>query len=429
MVCVLFFVYIGLSFGNTSLFAQSSERGADLVFWTWEGEPRLTMLRNLIEEFAETRPLVDVELVVRDYDSYETQLKLAIAGGFAPDIFAGDFGFSLDSDLIQAGVVEPMDDYEKRYRWDSVFPPSLLQMGRFNSQGTQWGQGRLWGVSMFGEIIGLFYNKRVLRELYLDLPTTFDEFQQTLQAVVAAGKQPIAFGNLEQYPAGFWVEVIAQATAETDYLRRYVFTTDETLSWAESEDMMVALELIQEWAKLGYFTRGYNGYTEDGAFERFVNDDALFFLSGPWYASSLSDAMGDSVGFFTLPSETGAGHTTTVALSGPLHIYSRSSHKELAAQLIAWLVGEEAHKKITAFGDLPATMLAVAEDGMSLSSIQLDMLNEYALTLAHNGVIPPFGYGIPRLETVLWPGLQELMAGRTTADRLAIKIDELRKQR
>ena len=51
-----------------------------------------------------------------------------------------------------------------------------------------------------GEIVGVYYNKQMLADLGLDVPTTFAEFEQALEVAKQAGEVPIQFGNNDAFP-------------------------------------------------------------------------------------------------------------------------------------------------------------------------------------------------------------------------------------
>ena len=73
-------------------------------------------------------------------------------------------------------------------------------MSSWTPDGKEFGTGSLFGYTTMGEIVGVYYNKAMLADLGLTLPTTFDEFEQDLEVAKQAGEIPIQFGNNDAFP-------------------------------------------------------------------------------------------------------------------------------------------------------------------------------------------------------------------------------------
>ena len=75
---------------------------------------------------------------------------------------------------------------------------------------------------MTGEVVGVYYNKAKLKKLGLEVPTTFQAFEEAVTKAKDAGETPIQFGNLDKWPGIHeYEEVMLQycdKTAASDWI-------------------------------------------------------------------------------------------------------------------------------------------------------------------------------------------------------------------
>src|SRR4051812_10132221 len=169
---------------------------------------------QLISEFEQRYPNVTVHRVVKSFDDYMSTIKLAASSSNPPDVFQGNEGYAVDQSLIKAGLVMPLNGQAAAYGWETRFgKPSTLDALRWSADGSTWGGGTLWGVAQKAEVLGVFYDKRVMARLGIRPPRTFAQFERSLAAAKAAGVPPIMVGGLDRYPLGH-VFMVLQALFE-----------------------------------------------------------------------------------------------------------------------------------------------------------------------------------------------------------------------
>src|SRR5918994_6198694 len=112
-------------------------------------------------------------------DALHRVLTHAVAEGQAPDfavfdhVWAPEFG--------AAGFLHPLEDLDPRWvrrEHDVDFLASLADADRYG--------GQTFGVSAFAEMAGLWFNRRKLRALDLDPPTTWSELFSAARALQSA---------------------------------------------------------------------------------------------------------------------------------------------------------------------------------------------------------------------------------------------------
>src|SRR5262249_6774757 len=148
-----------------------------LTVWDTETEPGPSAeMQALITQFERAHPGVHVNRVARSFNDYIKTVKLAASSSKAPDVLEGNEGYSVDA----ARLIEPLDAASARYGWASRFGAATLAPLRWTDGAKQWGSGHLWGVAQKAEVVGVFYDKKTLARLGLQVPKTFAAFEQAL---------------------------------------------------------------------------------------------------------------------------------------------------------------------------------------------------------------------------------------------------------
>ena len=90
--------------------------------------------------------------------------------------------------------------------------PGGAMVTQLSEDGTQFGEGSIYGVGSAGEAVGLFYNSKKLADLGYDgPPETLAELDEMLAKAKEAGETPIIGGNQEAWPGiHFWGSVQGQ---------------------------------------------------------------------------------------------------------------------------------------------------------------------------------------------------------------------------
>ena len=76
----------------------------------------------------------------------------------------------------------------RRTDGDDRVSPNVLRVSSWSPDGKEFGTGNLYGYTTMGEIVGVYYNKQMLADLGLTVPTTFDDFEQDLAVAKQAGR-------------------------------------------------------------------------------------------------------------------------------------------------------------------------------------------------------------------------------------------------
>ena len=170
-----------------------------MTLTVWDQEVRggqAAQIKRLNAAFQAKYPNVTIKRVAKSFTDLNATLKLAVSGDRAPDVVQANQGRPVMGQLVKGGLLRPLDAYAEAYGWSDRYSKLLLDLNRFSPDGQTFGEGKLYGVSQMGEIVGVFYNRAKVPEK----PETFADFERLLAQAKQGGDVPVAFGNLDKWP-------------------------------------------------------------------------------------------------------------------------------------------------------------------------------------------------------------------------------------
>ncbi|GAA4213855.1 ABC transporter substrate-binding protein [Actinocatenispora rupis] len=384
----------------------------------------------LNKAFEKKYPNVTIKRVSRSFQDLKTTLKLALSSNDPPDVVQANQGYPDMGAFVKAGLLTPVNRYSDVYGWGKAYPAELLNLNRFSADGKTWRTGDLYGISQTGEIVGVYYNKAVLKKLGVAPPVTYADFAAALPKVKAKGTLPVAFGNSDKSPAIQLFGVTNANTAGKQTVRDLVFD-EHGKSWTNAGSEKAATT-IQSWAKKGYLSPGFNGMTMDSAQTQFTGGKTAFMLNGTWAQADVQQKLGaGNVGFVALAPSAGATPVTQGGEGLAWSITSKSKHPDVAAAYLNFITNPAAMTEIARTGALPA--LPPASYQPPKGTVAADILAYWRKVSTGDGLVPYLDYTTPTFYDTLTTGLQELLAGHLTpaafGKQLQTDYDTFRKNR
>jgi raffinose/stachyose/melibiose transport system substrate-binding protein len=393
-------------------------KAGDVTLTIWDQEVRggqKKQITRLNEEFMSTYPNVKIKRVAKSFTNLNTTLKLAVSGPNAPDVVEANQGRQIMGGLVKGGLLKPLDAYADAYGWKDRWSKTLLDLNRFSSDGKQFGSGDLYGVSQQGEIVGVFYN----RDMVKTVPKTFEEFESMLAAAKKKGQTPISFGNLDKYGGIHEFQTVQNQFTNKDATRNFVFAkSGASFDTPENKE---AATTLQDWAKKGYFTKDFNGTGYDPAWQQFAKGKGPFTIAGTWITSDALTALGDKLGFFLMPGREAGGQP--VSLGGesvPWAITSNSKHADVGAAYIDFITNAKAADVQVETDNLPATQ-ATTEPS---APVQKEIFAAWKQLNDTDGLTPYMDYATPTFYDDFSGAVQKLLAGKTSPDAFTKSVQE-----
>jgi raffinose/stachyose/melibiose transport system substrate-binding protein len=391
--------------------------GATLVVWDQEVRNAIDpVVEQLNEEFEAEHPGVTIERESKSFDDLSSTVKLALADENGPDVAQVNQGRGDMGAAVEAGLLLPLDDYAAEFGWDERWGQSVSSRNSFTEDGKEFGTGNLYGASMTGELVGIFYNKEKLEALDLEPATTFPELMEQFETIKAAGEIPVAFGALDGDALQIYGSIL-QTEVTSEWLNNWIFgLNDESFATPEAAASGATLT---DMATSEYFTPGFEGIGYDDSWKSFAAGDGVYFWTGSWIGGDLVGASGENFGFIrTPPQEAGGGALSIGGVGLPWAIRATSENADIAAEYIDWMTSDRAMELIAAAGVLPS-------HGNPEGSG--DLFNDMKAAFADANEKDEVGHFLDWAAPTMWDTfkaeLPKMLAGQTTPEQLTQTID------
>lgn len=308
--------------------ADSGQR-EKLTMWFW-GTPedyRPVLKAELADKFAALQE--DYELVIEYRNSVNKDIAVALNANEGPDIVY-ESSPSLAVNFAEAGKVISLNSYAEEYGWKDKMIPFMYDSSSV--------KGNLISIPMGLNVIGMFYNQKVLDDNNWPVPNTLDELITVMEAAKAKGMYASVTGNKgwkptnEDYTSLFLNAFAGPVPIYEALSNKAPFDTPE---------MQFAVETSAEWYKNGYL--GGEDYVnlDWGESAQLLADGQAPFFFGPTkffqFAAPFFKDQPDSLRFKAFPEgKPGIGEVYAVGATGILMINANSekAKQDAAAQVL-----------------------------------------------------------------------------------------------
>ncbi|MDY3920376.1 MAG: extracellular solute-binding protein [Candidatus Limivivens sp.] len=283
---------LGVLGSGFSAFAEESEVGGKLVIWEHTAQFEAP-LKAVIEGFQEKYPDVEIEYQIKTSDQYYNLLQTAMQAGEAPDLFWTNGTATTNMQVYaEQGLLMDLTGKVDFSMYDGTSAMGICTVGdKIYATPTAEVGGR-----------ACFYNKAIFEELGLSVPTSFSEFEASLQTILDAGYVPIAFSGSDPWAALFHFEPLL-AAMHLDWLDEYLEKGEVDVN---DERVVEVYNKMLEWAEKGYYGVGYTGVDESGALLAFSKGEAAMCIEGTWNVQTIQENNPDlQLGAFQVPCEDG----------------------------------------------------------------------------------------------------------------------------
>ena len=255
-------------------------------------------------EYETLHPDVDIELVPEVPTGYEEWFVTQMTAGTAPEIVWYQRGF-IQRDYVKGWLInlspaldEPNEYIPGNERWYDNFQVPAIESGRAPD-------GNIYMIT--GDIVGtgVFYNKDLLNELDIEVPTTWVDFLAAQQTIKDAGTIPFAISYELGGGVELWGSWSTRVMADVLYDQRMgeIKGTNEPVArtWKPGEniptqDMVKAilderygakdaewkemLNILKEWSQ--YYPEGFWAVPADQVRNLWITGDAAMVWLGSW---------------------------------------------------------------------------------------------------------------------------------------------------
>jgi raffinose/stachyose/melibiose transport system substrate-binding protein len=370
-----------------------------LKVWSWRTED-VEAYNTIFDVFEEEHPNITVEFEAFQNTEYNQILTTGLAGSDGPDVPMVRAYGQLQPN-IEAGQLEPIDG--KVDGIDDIAPSVIA-----GAKGKE--DGKTYAVPLATQTLQMFYNKAIFEEHDLEVPTTWDEFIEVNETLLAAGVTPMALGAKDDWILPIFSDIIGSARYGGSEFEQKVLSGETDFT---DPDYVAALQLITDVQK--YLTPDVVGVSYTDSQIQFTSGQAAQFPGGSFEIATFRNQAPDlEFGSYQVPLPDGAVLDAPVSpayADGNFAVNSKSEHQDEAFELLNWLATPE-------FGQLVADELNQfsAIPGVEYEDeVMKEAWANYEEGQAPYLLLVDFRYGEPLGTAVLGAEVQKMFLGQTDA--------------
>ena len=230
--------------GNSGGSSGGSSGGEDVTEVTfWQLNTRQEAFDPMVEEFNSQHDDIKVTVSYYDTDGMKDACKVAASSKTLPNMWF-NWGGSLGSFYVDNGLTYDLTSYAEENDWASKFNENALNLCTFD--------GKVSGYPTSYNILGIYYRKDIFEQYGLEVPTTFEEFEQVCATLKENGVTPISTAGLYGWHTMRFLELLIEHYAGAEQ-HDAMNTFDE--SW-DNDAVAQAFEKYKECVDKGYFPDG-----------------------------------------------------------------------------------------------------------------------------------------------------------------------------
>jgi raffinose/stachyose/melibiose transport system substrate-binding protein len=287
-----------------------------------------------------------VEFEEKTFEQINSTASQVLDTDAAPDLMEYNKGNATAGFLASTGLITDISDAVDEYGWADMLAPSLQTTAKYSEDGVMGGD-TWYGIPNYGEFVGVYYNLDMLEAAGLEVPTTYDEFIDVLDAFVEQGVTPLAEAGAE-YPLGqLWYQ-LALSEGDRQFVNDYQLY-ENPVDW-QGPEVTYASETLLDYVDKGYIASDVSSVVAEDAGVAFINGTAPIFVSGSWwYGRFVEQATGFDWTMTAFP-----GADLSLGSSGNLWVVpENATNKELAYEFIDITMRPEIQAILGNNGGLP----------------------------------------------------------------------------
>lgn len=370
----------------------------------------------LYAAFMEANPNVTITREAIENDQLRDVLNTAISSGTGPDIFFYDSGPGYAGVLAEAGFLQSLDDYAAQFGWNERVSTPALEATTID--------GVLYGMPLQTDLIGMYYNKTLLDQEGLTVPTTLDELVAFCGAAAEKGYVPIAFADNPGWQGFHQFSMTANQLLGPEAVRALLLENEGR--WDTPEITKAIETYFVTLRDAGCLPEDSVAITYDDGNSLFFAGQALLHTTGSWLVGDIETNMPDQeIGFVPFPIiEEGKEPTWVSGVGSAYYINAGTQHPDEAAALIDFLFSPDA---VTQWVSGARYFVPVDFD---LSTVEIGPASAAIFEVLQNAGTegaPAFGYNIdvmapPAFNEAMSNGFQAILTGGKTPEELAAEL-------
>ncbi|HIW34214.1 MAG TPA: extracellular solute-binding protein [Candidatus Paenibacillus intestinavium] len=327
------------------------------------------IVNEIITEYQAEHTNVTIKTEVLENEQYKNKLKVLSASNKLPDVGV----------TWAAGFMQPYVEGNLLAPIEELLDGSLKDQFVAGTTEAYSMNDHTYALPLEFNIAPIYYNKDIFEQYSLEIPVTYEEFQNVVKVLVDNGVTPIALGNKDRWTGSLWYMYLADRIAGQETLANAIAGSG---SFSDAGLVQAATE-VQKLVDANAFNKGFNGLSNDEGKSEFVNEKAAMYLMGTWELPNFttnedySQEFRDKVGFFKFPVFDGGSGNINGWVGGPgvgLFVAENSKVKDESKAFVEYFVQKWGERAVTGAGVIPATKVDTST--LELPALYIDLFNE-----------------------------------------------------
>lgn len=242
---------------------SDTDAGEKKVITLWEtlAESEQALYQTYVDEFNAQSDTVEVKLVYMPPENFNTQVAVGNLSSEMGDILRVDNPETVG--YAASGVLADLTDYYNN--WDEAnYLEGPIASATY--------EDKIYGIPAESNCIALYYNKEMLKEAGVEVPTTWTELKAAAKALTT-----------EEH---FGFAMSAQASEEgTFHYLPFLWSVERDVTKLGSEAGIEALTYLNSIFEDGSMSLDCLNYTQADAAKQFAAGNFAMMINGPWNVS------------------------------------------------------------------------------------------------------------------------------------------------
>ena len=360
-------------FTSIVLIGCKENNGETLTLEFWHNysasDGQVAVLNTLIDEFEAENEGVSIHPVYMEWQALKDSVTLGAQTGVLPDILRGDIAFVPQFQSLNVLLkVSAFDDYQTAAAKVLAAPNSSNKMGN-----------DYYGIASNTNTKILFYNKTLLQNASVSVPTTLAEVWTAAQALSTGGK----IGFVEPW-TGIWNVGPYIWSNGGDVLSADNSTATGYINSAIVADVITTLKNLYAAGALAgpSMDPGAVGDTDGWASGLYAME-----LDGPWRATSNKAA---NIQYEAIPLPAGSAGSISVLGGENFMLFKTSTtpKQEAAWEFVKFMTDKHAQVEMAKVGQMPVNIEALADAEAIAAMPLLPVFAQALATAKARPVIP-----------------------------------------
>lgn len=345
-----------------------------LSIWAEDNDNGI-LINKICQDYKDNvNPNFEWEYEMVSADNLTQKIATLSASNDLPDVFAYEAGAPLTT-LIDADKVQNMSEVI-----DTIGVADSLNEGAVELMKGLSGTEDLYDLPLGLNVEGFWYNKELFAQAGCEAPTTWDEFEEVIEKLDAAGIQPLVTGGSDKWLATRLINAYAVRTMGNDVMTK---AANGEIDYTD-EGLVAAAQKLADWAEKGYFGEGVTTVDANTAGSMVMSGKGAIFYNGSWFTQNLTDptqnlAGEDGIGFFNIPvvDESVSSATSYSMNCGNILALDKNKFDEGTAWFVKYFVENMGNVAMEELGTVKGyTYTTEAEDMDSYTKLVLDEIDK-----------------------------------------------------